>query len=219
MERRHGIMKKKNLALLAAVVLTAGVLAGCGQLGEGEPANDLGESGSGLSSEPVSDGTPVNENPGNENTGNENTGDEAASQADIKGFGFEVNGVVLVPDMDFDAVLSQIGGSEIKEPFAAPSCAGQGTSYTYDFGSFQVETYPSEEVEKAIAYIILKDDTVATMEGIDLSMTREDIIEAYGDSYTETEKGLIYEKDGVKLKFIFEGDNIVSIEYASAVVG
>lgn len=210
-------MKKKKLALLTAVVLTAGILVGCGQSGDGESVNDLGESGSGLSSGPVSDGMPGNESAGNDNTGNENAGDGAASQADIKGFGFEVNGVVLVPDMDFDAVLSQL--AEAKSVFEAPSCAGQGISYTYDFGSFQVETYPGEEVEKAIAYIILKDDTVATMEGIDLSMTREDIIEAYGDSYTETEKGLFYEKDGMKLKFIFEGENIVSIEYASAVVG
>ncbi len=212
-------MKKKIFTVLTAVVLTAGVLAGCGQLGDGESSHDSTEGSVGVNSGPVSDGTPGNENSENENTGNENTGDGAASQADIKGYGFEINGVVLVPDMDFDAVLSQSPFAEAKSVFEAPSCAGQGTSYTYDFGSFQVETYPGEEVEKAIAYIILKDDTVATMEGIDLSMTREDIIEAYGDSYTETEKGLIYEKDGMKLKFIFEGDNIVSIEYASAVVG
>ena len=66
--------------------------------------------------------------------------------------------------------------------------------------------------------IILKDDTVATPEGIDLSKTKEDVIAVYGNDYDGTDRMISYEKDGMKLNFIFDGDNIASIEYNSSVM-
>lgn len=201
-------MKKRNAAVWMAAILAAGVLTGCGNAEDSESGQDS----LGLNTQPIAqDGTS-----GAENTPGSDESAGQPSQGEIKGYRFETGGVVLAPDMDMDAVLPSLG--EAKSVFEAPSCAGQGIGYTYDFSSFKVETYPNEGVNY-IAYIMLQNDTVSTMEGIDLSMTREDIIAAYGDGYEETEKGLVYEKDGMKLKFIFEGDAIVSIEYASAVVG
>ena len=60
---------------------------------------------------------------------------------------------------------------------------------------------------------------VATAEGVDLSMTREDVLQIYGADGEESENKITYEKDGTKLSFLFEGDSMVSIEYASAVMG
>lgn len=208
-EEIRRIMKKKSVVVWMAAILAAGVLTGCGNAEEQESGQDP----LGLNQQPITTAGPS----GAENTpagGEAGTGQP--SQGEVKGYQFKVGDAVLAPDMDMDAVLPQLG--EAKSVFEAPSCAGQGIGYTYDFGSFKVETYPNEGVNY-IAYIMLQNDTVSTMEGIDLSMTREDIIAAYGDGYEETEKGLVYEKDGMKLKFIFEGDAIVSIEYASAVVG
>lgn len=202
-------MKKKSVLLWMAAILAAGFLTGCGQTEDQESGQDS----LGLNTTPI---TPGQESGTENGQGGGNAGEDRPSQAEVKGYGFETGGVVLAPDMDMDAVLSQL--AEAKSVFEAPSCAGQGIGYTYDFGAYKVETYPNEGVNY-IAYIMLQNDTVSTMEGIDLSMTREDIIAAYGDGYEETEKGLIYEKDGMKLKFIFDGDAIVSIEYASAVVG
>lgn len=134
------------------------------------------------------------------------------------GYAFETNETVLEINTDVEEVLSAIG--ESKNVFEAPSCAGQGVSYLYDFGSFEIETYPDETTGKnLIGYIVLKDDTVTTMEGADLSMTKEDIINLYGTDCEEEENRITYCKDEMKLNFVFEEDNMVSIEYVSSLIG
>lgn len=142
---------------------------------------------------------------------------EQEPEAANDGYLFDVNGVAVGADMDMDALAPSLG--EAKSVFEAPSCAGQGVAYVYDFGAFEIETYPAEGGKNLIAYITLKDDTVATPEGIDLSMTKADIISAYGEAYTEYDNGLTYKKGNMKLNFILDGDSIVSVEYVSAVIG
>ncbi len=131
------------------------------------------------------------------------------------GYLFQANGVTLGVDMNMNELLPRLG--EAQSVFESPSCAAQGTAYIYTYPSFQIETYPDGE-NNLIAYITLKDDMVATEEGIDLSKTKADIIKAYGEGYTEDGSRLSYEKDGMKLNFILEGESIVSIEYVSGVV-
>lgn len=142
---------------------------------------------------------------------------EQASQGGVKGYYFMAGDVTLQADMEFDTVKEGLG--EEQSVFEAPSCAGDGKDYIYNYTAYEVETYPGEGGVNKIAYITLKDDTVATPEGIDLSMTKGDVIAAYGEDYEEVGDGFSYEKDGTKLNFVFDGDNIVSIEYASTVIG
>ncbi len=130
---------------------------------------------------------------------------------------FPVGEVTLRTDMDADEAVEELG--EYKSVFKAPSCAGEGTSYIYTYDSFEIETYPTEEGKNLIGYIILRDDTVATAEGIDLSMTRSDVIQTYGSGYEEAQNSITYEKNGTKLNFIFDGEELSSIEYVSAVIG
>lgn len=133
------------------------------------------------------------------------------------GYFFVTGGVTVGVDMDMDELVSEL--AEAKSVFEAPSCAGEGVDYVYNFGSYQIETYPAADGKNRIGFITLKDDMVATAEGIDMSMTKGDVIQTYGEDYEEIGDGITYEKDGTKLNFIFNGDDIISIEYASAVVG
>ncbi len=130
---------------------------------------------------------------------------------------FPVGEIILRTDMDVEEAVGKLG--ECKSVFEAPSCAGEGTSYIYTYDSFEIETYPTDEGKNLIGYIVLRDDTVATAEGIDLSMTRSDVIQAYGSEYEEAQNSITYEKNGTKLNFIFDGDELSSIEYVSAVIG
>lgn len=132
------------------------------------------------------------------------------------GYCFNIQGIPVRVDMDMDELAPKLG--EAKSVFEAPSCAGEGISYIYNFIDYEIETYPATDGKNRIAYVILKDDMVSTSEGIDLSMTKEEVILTYGEEYGETENAIIYEKDGMKLHFILDGDNIASIEYASAVM-
>ncbi|MCF0132223.1 MAG: hypothetical protein HUJ71_10825 [Pseudobutyrivibrio sp.] len=137
--------------------------------------------------------------------------------ATATGYALVADGVSLAADADMDELLPSL--KEPKSTFEAPSCAGQGTAYTYDFGSFEVETYPSENGQNLIGYITIKDDLIATAEGVELYMTRDDVVAAYGEGYTETEQGLTYEKDGSKICFVLENDEVTSIMYISPAMG
>lgn len=132
------------------------------------------------------------------------------------GYCFTAHGVSAAVDMDMDELAPKLG--EPNSIFEAPSCAGEGISYIYNYIDYEIETYPAEDGKNRIAYVILKDDMVSTSEGIDLSMTKDDVILTYGEEYDEAENAIIYEKGGMKLYFIFDEDNIASIEYASSVM-
>ena len=118
-------------------------------------------------------------------------------------------------DQDMAEIADQLG--EPDSYYEEPSCAAQGIAKIYTYPGFEIETYPDGEKD-LIACVVLKDDSVATPEGIDLSMTKEDILKAYGSDYEESGNGMVYEKDGTKLCFIMEGDDIASIEYNSPVL-
>ena len=186
-------MKKRFLALAAAVVASATLITACGGA----------SSGSGGSSNASSAQT------------SQSTGGDVKTGGD--GYVFKVNGTSLSPDADMDALKGNLGKE--KSVFEAPSCAGQGTAYTYDYGSYTVETYPAEDKKTRIGYITLKDDTVATAEGIDLSATKDQVKAKYGEpDSSSSDTILIYKKGSMKLEFIFEGNSMKSIQYVSSVL-
>ena len=143
------------------------------------------------------------------------SGEEKPAASGGKGYVFENDGITIGVDVDMAPIADALG--EPKSIFEEPSCAAQGTAYLYTYPGFTVNTYPDGETN-LVGYITLKDDTVATPEGIDLSSTREDVIAAYGEDYAEDDKKISYEKDGMTLNFIFSGDVIASIEYVSSVM-
>lgn len=149
-------------------------------------------------------------------SGSAQTGKEqdSGSKADA-GYTFKANGVTMSVDMDMADIEGELG--EPASTFEEPSCAAQGTAYIYTYSGFQITTYPDGE-KNLIGYITLKDDTVATPEGIDLSRTKDDVIAAYGEDYTGDDRQLSYKKGEMTLNFIFDGDSLASIEYASSVM-
>lgn len=138
-----------------------------------------------------------------------------SSQSGAGGYVFETDGISIGVDMDMAPIADALG--EPKSIFEEPSCAAQGTAYLYTYPGFEITTYPDGE-DNYVGYVILKDDTVGTSEGIDLSSSREDVIKAYGDDYEEDDKKIAYKKGGMTLNFIFSGDDLASIEYVSSVM-
>lgn len=204
-------MKGKSKILQAAMILGMAIcICGCGSAANTDA--DADQSANVQTQDMESEGnTPKEDGDGMENSETDQSGNV------VNGYAFEINGVTVQVDMDMDELAAQLG--ESKSIFEAPSCAGEGISYIYNFTSYEIETYPAADGKNRIGFIVLKDDTVATAEGIDLSMTKEDIIQVYGESYEENGSQITYEKDGTKLNFIYEGNNIISIEYVSAVIG
>ena len=153
---------------------------------------------------------------GNKNSGTpNNSGNVSTDNKGGKGYVFKAKGVEISVDMDMSTIEEKLG--ETVSYFEEPSCAAQGTARLFTYSGFEIDTYPDGEKD-LVGYIILKDDTVATPEGIDLSKTKADVIKAYGEDYKENGTALVYERGGMKLSFIMDGDNISSIQYSSSVM-
>lgn len=153
--------------------------------------------------------TTTQTNQNQENQAKISTGNET------KGYVFEYNGVSIGMDMEASAIIEALG--EPEDYFEAPSCAFEGLDKTYTYSSFEMDTYELDGKDY-ISCIYFRDDMIETKEGISLFMTKEDMIATYGENYTEEFGMFVYEKEGMKLKFILTNDEITSIEYASNVL-
>lgn len=168
---------KKLIVMMSVCVLGISALTGCGSK-ETTTAN--------------------NDKPSTEET-DKNKDTETDEDTDEKGYVFESNGVEIVVDMDMSTIADDLG--EPDSYFEEPSCAAQGIAKIYTYPGYEIETYPDGDKD-LVACVVLKDDSVATPEGIDLSMTKDDIIDAYGSDYEESDRSMVYEKNGTKLCFI-----------------
>lgn len=145
----------------------------------------------------------------------ESDGSQASTTAAATstGYVFNYQGTDIPVDADVAPIIDTLG--DPSEYFESPSCAAEGIGKLYTYSDFEVQTYPDGDTDKVL-YVRLKTDNVATAEGIDLSSSRDDVVAAYGEPASEVTGALTYEKDGMSLVFIFDGDSLSSIEYDSS---
>ena len=142
-------------------------------------------------------------------------GADSADAEKTTGYVFKYNGVVVGADMDMAPIAEALG--EPSNYYEEPSCAAQGISKIYNYADFDIYTYPDGDTDR-VQTVVLKNDNVATAEGVDLSKSKTDITAAYGENYEESNGQMVYGKDGMKLCFIMDGDTILSIEYNSGIL-
>ena len=96
------------------------------------------------------------------------------------------------------------------------SCAFEGLDKTYKYDHFELTTYPVNGEDKLYIVYFL-DDEIKTNEGIKISDSFEDMINAYGNDYYQ-EVNLYSYIDGKRsIDFIVQNDVITSISYTYAV--
>ena len=120
----------------------------------------------------------------------------------------ELKGYVFTAD-----VLAKLG--EPVSYFEAASCAFQGLDKVYTYNHYEIDTYPDGDDDR-ISSIILKDDLIATPEGLSIGMTKADMENAYGTGYETNGNMCVYTKDGMHLSILVENDAVTSIQYNSA---
>lgn len=135
-------------------------------------------------------------------------------KAEPYGYVMEYEGTKIWMDMEVSAVLTALG--EPDKYFEAASCAFEGLEKQYTYGSIEINTYEVNNKDY-VSSVYFRDDLVSTPEGVSLYMTKADMIQAYGEDYKEEMGMLVYEKEGMKLRFLLVNDEITSIEYSSAV--
>lgn len=132
-----------------------------------------------------------------------------------KGYVFTYNGTVVEMDAKAESVVEKLG--EPASYFEAASCAFEGLDKVYTYSGFELDTYPVGDADH-ISAVILKDDSVATTEGVSIGDSLEKLEQAYGTDSSSEGGMLVYGKDGMKLCFILQDDEIISIEYRSTVL-
>lgn len=131
------------------------------------------------------------------------------------GWTFQAGDVTLTPDMDMSAIADQLG--EPKSYFEAASCAFEGLDKIYTYTSFEIETYPRDTAD-CIKSIVLKDDTVSTVEGVSIGDSEDKVRETYGAPAEESTGKLVYQKEKTNLVFVISSGVVASIEYDSMVM-
>ena len=128
---------------------------------------------------------------------------------------FVYQGVKIAPDMNTNEFLAALG--EPLHYYEVKSCAFEGMDKIYTYTSFEISTYPNGN-DDLVSYIYFKDDTITTEEGAYLGMAKADVLAMYGDGYVENAGVYVYTKGGMELRFIFDGETLASIEYATTVL-
>lgn len=187
---------KKTLGMVLCVVTMAGMTA-CG--------NDAkvieGNASSGTQTEIIG--------------GAEGTTEILLTNDTDAGWTFQAGDVTLTPDMDMSAIADQLG--EPKSYFEAASCAFEGLDKIYTYTSFEIETYPQDTAD-CIKSIVLKDDTVSTVEGVSIGDSEDKVRETYGAPAEESTGKLVYQKEKTNLVFVISSGVVASIEYDSMVM-
>lgn len=140
------------------------------------------------------------------------TEEQESAAANYKGYAFIYRDVVIEMDADAAPIIEQLG--EPDSYFEAPSCAFEGIDKMYTYGGLELDTYPTDDKDY-ISSVIFKDDTLATIEGIGIGDTVSSLEAAYGTQWNDEDGMMVYEKDGMKLCFIADGDSVISVEYRS----
>lgn len=196
--------KKLNLVLIAILAVFA--VSGCGsdaKVIEG----DVQTKGTGKAAAAAESGA--------ESGTEESSAQSQEAAVEYKGYAYIYQDVVIEIDVEAAPIVEQLG--EANFYFEAPSCAFEGIDKMYTYNSFELDTYPMNDKDY-ISRVIFKDDTITTVEGVGIGDSAAKVEEAYGSGWTEEDGMRVYEKDGMKLCFILEEDNVVSVEYRSTVM-
>lgn len=113
---------------------------------------------------------------------------------------------------DTAPVVAALG--EPKSYTEEESCAFEGLSKTYYFGSFYLETYPDGSTDRAYC-VWLVDDSVETEEGIYIGATQQQVEDAYGAQWYNGRNAYVMKTDDCVLTIILENDVVSSIQYVA----
>jgi hypothetical protein len=128
--------------------------------------------------------------------------------SESKNYVFNAGGVEIKVGGDANAAVSALG--EAQNLVETPSCGGGAEpDREYTYAGFKFNTV-NENGKNVIVKIILSDDSVSTPEGISIGSSRDEVVAAYGDSFTENSSGTLTYTDGATKLMIGIKDGAVS---------
>lgn len=132
---------------------------------------------------------------------------EAAPQA-LGSYSFTSDGVELVPGQVFDPSVLP----EADSLYQVPSCAIEGMDNVYNYGAFELTAFDDGSNE-VIYSILLTDPNITTPEGLALGDNVSQVLDLYGEGYTQEGNAYVYTGASNALYIILQGESVASIEY------
>ena len=130
------------------------------------------------------------------------------------GFTFTYNGTKIAINEDAAPIVAALGTPMSYTEDA--SCAFEGISKTYYYGSFYLETYPMDGKDLVFGFWFV-DDSVATEEGIYIGATQTQVTNAYGAEAFNGINAYTITKGEDVLTVILEDGVVSSIQYQLAI--
>lgn len=142
------------------------------------------------------------------------TGSSANVPTNPIGYTFTYNNVKFGVGMTAENVVKELG--DPKDRAVSESCAFGGNDIVYYYGSSVAISTNDENGYERIFCIELVDDLVETEEGVCIGDTADKVKSTYGEASSETDNGLVYNKDSMTLTFILTDGAVSSIQYYAA---
>lgn len=204
-------MKKETAIIMTASLL---LLSGCGSNGNERVIEGNVQT---IESENEQSGSVQSAGTDEATSGAQDNSQNEAEQetSSVKGYEFIYNGVSVTMDADAAPIIEKLG--EPASYFEAASCAFEGLDKMYTYSGFEIDTYPVGDKDY-VSSVILKDDSVSTAEGVCIGDSFEKLQQTYDGEGEENAGMRVYVKDGMKLCFIMQGQDIIAIEYRSTVL-
>ena len=133
--------------------------------------------------------------------------DSSSNAKNTDEYVFEVDGTVIEMNGDAKAVVEKLG--DPANYFEEASCAFEGLDKSYTYSGFELKTYPMKDDDKVLE-VVLKDDTVATKEGVSIGDDKAAMEKAYGSEYEEKGKSYTYTQGKSQLEFVYGDDDTIS---------
>ena len=130
--------------------------------------------------------------------------------AENNAYVFVYNNTEVAPHAKMAELINGLGDPTSYEE--SESCYYQGLDKDYTYPGFKLRTYPMNGVDYVLN-VCFVDDSVTTPEGIMLGSSRDEVIAAYGSSFTEQNGSTVYTLGKTELRFRFSDNGVTAIEY------
>ena len=191
------IFAKKVLLLALVLALVLGLCA-CGG-GGSTPANNSGGSGSNSGSQ----------NSSESQNGSGNNSPAGNDQNNAQDYYFQKGDVKITMYVPSAPIVEALG--QYRSSYEAPSCAFDGMDVIYSYPGFDLMTYVKNG-EGIISGVVLRDDTVETIEGISIGSDKAAVEKAYG-KFDDGANSLKIIKGSCELLIILTDGAVSSIQY------
>ena len=133
-----------------------------------------------------------------------------AGQPGGDGWVFEQNNVQITMNAPAAPILEKLGA--YTSSYEAPSCAFDGMDIVYSYGGFDLLTYSEGGAEAKVSGVVLRDDSVATKEGLFIGSDKIAVENTYG-KMEEGAGSLRVTKGNCELLIILTDGYVSSIQY------